>query len=82
MFLCIGPQFREAPFKKMPTAFWLFTFVLYYTSQYFVCWDFVGMTIQDLKCVGIDPNSYHPKLQPTTPRNFFNSIHFQYQKQM
>ena len=24
MFLCIGPQFREAPFKKMPTAFWLF----------------------------------------------------------
>ena len=56
--------------------------VLYYTSQYFICWDFVGMTIEDLKCVGIDPNSYRPKPRPTTPRNLFDSIHFQYQKQM
>ena len=56
--------------------------VLYYTSQYFMCWDFVGMTIQDLKCVGIDPNSCHPKPRPSTPRNFLDSIHFQYQKQM
>ena len=44
--------------------------VLYYTSQYFICWDFVGMTIQDLKCVGIDPNSCHPKPRPSAPRNF------------
>lgn len=29
--------------------------VLYYTSQYFICWDFGGMTIQDLKWVGIRP---------------------------
>ena len=23
--------------------------VLYYTSQYFICWDFVGMTIQEIQ---------------------------------
>ena len=39
--------------------------VLYYTSQYFICWDFVGMTIQDLKSIGIDPNIHRPKPRPT-----------------
>ena len=39
--------------------------VLYYTSQYFICWDFVGMTIQDLKSVGIDPNSRCHKPRPS-----------------
>ena len=56
--------------------------VLYYTSQYSICWDFGGMTIQDLKCVGIDPNCYHPKPRPTTPRYLFDSLLFLYQKQM
>ena len=49
--------------------------VLYYTS----CWDFVGIKIE---IVGMDPNCCHPKPRPSTPRNFLDSIHFQYQKQM
>ena len=40
------------------------------------------MTIQDLKCVGIDPNSCRPKPRPSTPINFFDLINFLYQKQM
>ena len=39
--------------------------VLYYTSQHFICWDFVGMTIQDPQIVGMDPNCHHPKPRPT-----------------
>ena len=35
--------------------------VLNYTSQYFIFWDLGEMTIQDLKCVGTDPDSYRPK---------------------
>ena len=54
----------------------------YYISQYSTCWDFGGMTIQDLKCVGIDPNSCRPKPRPSTPINFFDLINFLYQKQM
>ena len=54
--------------------------VLYYTSQYFIWWDFGGMTIQELNIGGIDPNCLHPKPRPTTPRDFFESILFQYQK--
>ena len=40
--------------------------VLYYISQHFICWDFVGMTIQDPKFVGMDPNSLRPKPRPST----------------
>ncbi len=54
--------------------------VLYYTSQYFIWWDFGGMTIQELNIGGIDPNCRRPKPRPTTPRDFFESILFQYQK--
>ena len=59
-----------------------FLAVLYYISQYSIYWDFGGMTIQDLKCVGIDPNSSRPKPRPSTPINFFDLINFLYQKQM
>ena len=38
------------------------------------------MTIQELNIGGIDPNCLHPKPRPTTPRDFFESILFQYQK--
>ena len=48
--------------------------VLYYTSQHFICWDFVGMTIQDPKIVGMDPNCRHPKPRPTTNYNFNTKI--------
>ena len=40
--------------------------VLYYIYQHFICWDFVGMTIQDPKIVGMDPNCLHPKPRPST----------------
>ena len=56
--------------------------VLYYISQHFICWDFVGMTIQDPKIVGMDPNSLHPKPRPSTPRDSFDSILFQYQNEI
>ena len=56
--------------------------VLYYISQHFICWDFVGMTIQDPKIVGMDPNSHHPKPRPSTPRDFFDMIQFQYQNEI
>ena len=42
----------------------IFRAVLYYISQHFICWDYVGMTIQDPKIVGMDPNSLHPKPRP------------------
>ena len=38
------------------------------------------MTIQELNIGGIDPNYLHHKPRPTTPRDFFESILFQYQK--
>ena len=56
--------------------------VLYYISQHFICWDFVGMTIQDPKFVGMDPNSLRPKPRPSTPRDFFDMIQFQYQNEI
>ena len=46
--------------------------VLYYTSQHFICWDFVGMTIQDPEIVGMD----HPKPRQTTPRDFLTQFNF------
>ena len=30
--------------------------VLHYMSQYYFCWDSVGMDILDLESVGMDPN--------------------------
>ena len=44
--------------------------VLYYTSQYFIWWDFGGMTIQDRNTGGIHPNCCRPKPRSSTPRNF------------
>ena len=38
------------------------------------------MTIQELNIGGIDPNCRRPKPRPTTPRDFFDLIYFQYQK--
>ena len=38
------------------------------------------MTIQELNIGGIDPNCRRPKPRPTTPRDFLESILFQYQK--
>ena len=55
--------------------------VLYYTSQYFIWWDFGGMTIQDRNTGGIDPNCHHPKPRPTTPQDFVDSIDLQYRKE-
>ena len=55
--------------------------VLYYTSQYFIWWDFGGMTIQDRNTGGIHPNCRHPKPRPTTPQDFVDSIDLQYQKE-
>ena len=55
--------------------------VLYYISQYSICWDFGGMTIQDLKCVGIDPNCCHPKPRPSTPTDLFGISIVLYQKE-
>merc|ERR1712105_39996 len=49
------------------------TAVLYYTSW----WDFGGI---EFEIGGIDPNCRHPKPRPTTPRDFFDLIYFQYQK--
>ena len=49
----------------------LFEAVFYYTSQYFIWWDFGGMTIQGLNIGGIDPNCLHPKPRSTTPVNLF-----------
>ena len=46
------------------------------------CWDFVGMTIQGPKIVGMDPNYLHPKPRPTTPQDLFESIIFLYQNEM
>ena len=48
--------------------------VLYYTSW----WDFGGI---EFEIGGIDPNCHHPKPRPTTPRDFFDFIYFQYQKE-
>ena len=54
----------------VPTHVWRMiaasTAVFYYTSSYFTWWDFGGMTIQDPKIGGIDPNSCHPNPRPTT----------------
>ena len=58
-----------------------FEAVLYYISQHFICWDFVGMTIQDPKIVGMDPNCLHPKPRPTTPQDLFGTSLFLYQKE-
>ena len=41
------------------------SFILH--PRYFICWDFGGMTIQDLKCDVIDPKSHVSLLQPTCP---------------
>ena len=57
---------------------WQFFF---YTSQYFIWWDFGGMTIQDRNTGGIDPNCHHPKPRPTTPQDFVDSIDLQYRKE-
>ena len=46
------------------------------------CWDFVGMTIQGPKIVGMDPNHLHPKPRPSTPQDLFESIIFLYQNEM
>ena len=46
------------------------------------CWDFVGMTIQGPKIVGMDPNYLHPNPRPTTPQDLFESIIFLYQNEM
>ena len=54
---------------------------MYYTSQYFICWDFGGMTIQELNIGGIHPNCLHPKPRPTTPQDFFYSIGLKYRKE-
>ena len=56
--------------------------VIYYISQQFICWDFVGMTIQDPKIVGMDPNSYHPKPRPTTLRIFWIQYNFNTKKKI
>ena len=45
------------------------------------CWDFVGMTIQGPKIVGMDPNCLHPKPRPTTPQDLFGTSLFLYQKE-
>ena len=55
--------------------------VFYYTSQYFIWWDFGGMAIQELNIGGIDPNCLHPKPRPTTPQELFDYHFFLYQKQ-
>ena len=44
--------------------------------QHFICWDFVGMTIQDPKFVGMDPNSLRPKPRPSTLRIFLTWFNF------
>ena len=46
--------------------------VIYYTSKYFIWWDFGGMTIEDPKMGGINPNCRHPKPRPSTARDFFH----------
>ena len=55
--------------------------VLYYTSW----WDFGGIEFEiggiEFEIGGIDPNCHHPKSRPTTPRDFFDFIYFQYQKE-
>ena len=66
-------------YLSLSLSFWA---VLYYTSQHFICWDFVGMTIQDPKTVGMDPNHHHPKPRPSTPQDSFDSILFQYQNEI
>ena len=48
--------------------------VLYYTSW----WDCGGI---NFKIGGINPTCRHPKPRPTTPRDFFYSYLFLYQKQ-
>ena len=69
--------------SHLPLHFYLHLLaVLYYISQHFTCWDFVGMTIQDPIFIGMDPNSLRPKPRPSTPRDFFDMIQFQYQNEI
>ena len=51
--------------------------VLHYMSQYYFCWDSVGMDILDLESVGMDPNcraQHRASTSPPPPLAHFKHI--------